>query len=281
MSKLCTNIYRFLDYPRWLKAEYEARRAVDPGFTHRRFSELCGYKSSGALSLLISCKRNLSREALERIATALGMDSGERVHFRRMLDYEQADDFAARAAVLDRMKAARRFAEEWADRLDAVDYYRDWHVPVVRELVALDDFVEEPAWMSARMHHRVGADACALAIDRLLAIGMLERDDEGRLRQTDAILSTPPEVRSEALKEFQRQMMWLAGEALDTQASERRDMRVVTMAISRQQASDLKTLLGQLQKEALDIVSRDEPIEAVYQLNTQLFELTQPKEPGS
>lgn len=274
MSQLHSNIFAFVDYPRWLRAEYEARRAADAAFSHRRFSELCGYRSSGALSLLMSGQRSLSREALDRIATVLRMTAAERAHFGRMLDYEQADDFRARAAVLDRMRAAQRFAKEWDGKLDAVEFYRSWYVPVIRELVALQDFREDPEWMARRLAHTVRPADCAAAVERLLEIGMLRRDESGALRQADAILATPEEVRSEALAEFQRQMMWLAGEALDTQPSDERDMRVTTMAISRGQAAEIKAVLTQLHREVLAIVARDEPIEEAYQLNTQFFALT-------
>ena len=72
--------------------------------------------------------------------------------------------------------------------------------------------------------------------------------------------------------------MDLAKEALDTQPADQRDMRVITMGISRNQARQIKALLTDVQKQVLAIVSNDEPIEVVYQLNTQLFALTNPPE---
>ncbi len=269
-----TDIYRFVDYPSWLRAEYEARKADDGGFSHRRFSALCGYRSSGALALIMSGQRNLSRDAAARVATALELDAGERAHLLRMLDYEQADDFAARAAVLDRMKASRRFAEQWRDTIDAYAFYRDPWAPLVRELISLDDFREDPAWMAERLHADVSPEACADAVERLVEMGLLERDDDGCLRHTRRVVATPPELRSDALKRFQRQMMQLASDALDSQPPEVRDMRVTTMAVSSAQATRIKALMTQLHKEVLAIVAEDEPIEVVYQLNTQFFALT-------
>jgi uncharacterized protein (TIGR02147 family) len=271
-----TDIFRFLDYASWLRAEYEAWKEADPSFSHRSFSRACGYRSSGALALVMSGRRNLSRQGAARVANALGLDAGERAHLMRMLDFEQADDFAARAAVMERMKSARRFSEHWQDTIDAYAFYEDWRAPLVRELLSLDDWREDPEWMASRIHARVTPAQCAKALALLIEQGHVERDGEGRLRPTHRIVATQTEARSDALKAFQKHMMALAADALDTQEPDRRDMRVVTMAISQAQAARIKALLVQTHKEVLAIVAEDEPIEAVYQLNTQLFALTDP-----
>ena len=273
-----TDIFRFVDYPSWLRAEYEGRKTAKAGFTHRAFSAICGYKSSGALALIMSGRRNLSRTAAQRVAEAFSLNAGERAHLMRMLDLEGAEDFAARAAVLDRMRASKQFVEHYRGTIDAYAYYVDPWAPVVMELVALDDFVEDPAWIAERLHAGVDAATVADALRRLEETGQLRRDESGQLMHGQRVVATaeevPAEVRSEALKRFQRQMMALAGDALDSQERERRDMRVTTMAISRDQAARLKAVMTQLHREVLAIVSEDEPIEVVYQLNTQLFALT-------
>jgi uncharacterized protein (TIGR02147 family) len=105
-------------------------------------------------------------------------------------------------------------------------------------------------------------------------MGYLKRNPNGRLVPTQKIISTPSEVRSDVLKRHQKKMMKLASDALDTQPPATRDMRVATVAISQNQASQIKSLLTQLQKDVLAIVEEDEPIEVVYQLNTQWFALT-------
>ena len=214
------------------------------------------------------------------MALAFELDAGERAHLVRMLDYEGAEDFAARAAVLGRMKASRRFAEHWQGTIDAYAFYEDPLVPVVRELVSLDDFREDAEWMASRVHGGVKPKDCATALEQLLELGHIERQPDGTLQLVRRIVATPAEVQSDTLKAFQRSMMDRASLALDSQERERRDMRVTTMAISEAQAVRIKALMTQLHKEVLAIVAEDEPIESVYQLNTQLFSLTDPQPAG-
>lgn len=281
---LLTDIFCYLDVADWLSAEYAARVEADPSLTHRRFSALCGYRSSGAISLISSGRRRMSRRAADRVAGALGLDPPERDHLRRMVEFSHAESFDERARLVERMQAARRFAEQWRGTIDAYSFYREWTLPVVRELVSLPDFEEDPAWIVSRLHPRITVRQAAEALEELQRLGHLQRAADGRLHIATPIVATPSEVRSDALKNFQRKMMTLAGEALDTQGPDRRDMRVVTMAISEGQAARIKALLIQLHKEVLAAVEEDEPIETVVQLNTQLFALTDPPaapgEPG-
>lgn len=218
----------------------------------------------------------MSRRSADRIAATLGLEPAERDHLRRMVEFSHAESFEERAALLERMTAAQRFATEWKGTIDAYAFYRDWTLPVVRELVSLPDFREEPEWAASRLHAEITPKQAAEALRRLEELGYLVRDSAGRLQQANPILATPAEVRSETLIQFQRRMMALAGDALTTQESDRRDMRVTTMAVSQRQAARVKSLLTQLHKDVLAIVAEDEPIETVVQLNTQLFALTDP-----
>ncbi len=272
------DIFRYKSYAKWLGDAFDAVQAQDAGMTHRKFSELCGYKSSGAISLIATGKRRLSVEGCRRIAAALRLNAGQSQHLEYMVHYEQAEDFESRASWLRRMRAAKRFAEVWEDTLKAYDVYAHWYLPVLLEVVSLPDFQEDPAWVVARVHQRITPQQVRDGIEQLERLGFLERGEDGRLSRLDMIISTPAEVSSDVLKQHQREMMKLAADALDSQVRERRDMRVMTVAISHAQAARIKGRLTQFQKELAEIVAEDEPIEGVYQLNTQWFELTDPPE---
>ena len=269
-------IYTFIQVRDWLSGVFEALKASDPSMTHRSFSKVCGYKSSGGISLILSGKRRLTESGARRIARAVGLSAVEAQHLMLMVAFEQAEDFEERSKLLGRMRAAQRFSEVWADTLRSYAFYGEWYLPVLREMVSLPDFVEDPKWISGRISARLSPKAATEGIARLVELGFLTRDESGRLKPVHQIIATPSEVRSDVLKRHQRDMMGLAGEALDTQPRQERDMRVMTVAISRGQAERIKARLTQLHKELLEIVSQDEPIEQVYQLNTQWFALTNP-----
>jgi len=206
----------------------------------------------------------------------LALEPAALAHWLLMVACESAEDFDTRARLLKKMRAAQRFAEVWQDTLQAYDFYSAWYLPVVREVISLDDFVNDPQWIADRVHAHLTPKQAQEALSKLQALGFVRCDGEGALVVAEPIISTPAEVRSDTLKHHQRQMMRLASDALDTQARTARDMRVISMAISHAQAARIKAHLVQLHKEVLAIAAENEPIEVVYQLNTQWFALTNP-----
>ncbi len=270
------DIFTFIDYRAWLGEVFDTMRQSDPSLTHRTFSTMCGYRSSGAIALILSGKRRLTEKAARRLARTLKLDAEQAHHLNLMVAYEQAEGFDARARLMRKMKSAARFAEAWSDSLDAYEFYGEWYLPVLREMISLPDFEENPRWIAARLHQRLAPRLITQGMEQLLNLGFVERDENGKLRPKERIISTPSEVTSDVLKQHQRDMMAKASDALDTQPRHMRDMRVATVAISRHQADRIKGLMVQLQKDVLDVVSEEEPIEVVYQYNTQWFALTNP-----
>ncbi|MFT6400275.1 MAG: hypothetical protein ACJAYU_005046 [Bradymonadia bacterium] len=275
MARPYPDILAYLDFRAWLTDAVAEARAADPALTYRELAAACGYKSSGAMTLVMTGRRGLSQAGASRVASFFGLSTDERAHFKRMHAYATTNDFKARADLLESMQVAQRFAKEWRAELDTVAFYRSWFVPVVRELVSLDDFQEDPDWIRRRIRPSITRRQAEQALRVLCGTGQLVRNASGGLVQAQPVQLTDAEVRSDALRYHQQEMMRLAAQALVDQPAEERDMRVVTMAISHNQASEIKALLTQTQREVMAIVTRDEPIEAVYQLNTQLFALTE------
>jgi len=121
------DIFRYIDYRGWLAETFEAWQAVDASMTHRRFSQLCGYRSSGAIALVTSGRRRLSNAGAKRIAKVLALDPTARAHLLLRVAFARAADLATRARLAQPMRSAQRFAAGSAHTLQAADSYGAWH----------------------------------------------------------------------------------------------------------------------------------------------------------
>ncbi len=253
------DVFRVLDYRAWLREAVDANFADDPALSLRALSARCGFRSTGGLSLVLSARRNLTPDTARRVGAGLGLTVREQEHLALLVAWDRADDPAERSELFARLRAARSFVEVFEGSLHTYDFYRSWWLPILRELVALDDFEENADWIAERVWPRIAPAEITRGIRRLEELGFLVRDESGRLRQHQPIVATEHEVVSDALL---------------VQPPDLRDMRVMTMAISASQAERIKARLEAVHREILGIVSDDEPIEVVYQLNTQFFALS-------
>jgi uncharacterized protein (TIGR02147 family) len=82
-------------------------------------------------------------------------------------------------------------------------------------------------------------------------------------------------VQTIAVKNFQKDMIRLAMEALDRVPREDRDISTLSISTSRDCLEAIRERLAEMRREIMDLVRREEKTEEVYQLNFQIFPLTQ------
>src|SRR5262249_40376516 len=143
----------------------------------------------------------------------------------------QAQTVAERNRAFERVAANRRFRA--ARRLEGplFEYLTHWFYPVVRELSARTDFRDDPKWIAAQILPAVSADDVRRALATLEQLGLLVRDDRGRLVRGDPSLTTGHEVRSLVIPAYHRQMIERAGSSVDAVPPEERDISALTVCV--------------------------------------------------
>ena len=113
------------------------------------------------------------------------------------------------------------------------------------------------------------------AISRLMKLELL-KIHKGKLIQTEANLTTTFDVPSDALKEFHRQLLKKAQDALTLQSVEERSISSITIAIAEHDVpifkERIKDFIFNMNEET---ESKDSPKDEVYCLGIQFFRLTE------
>ena len=267
-----------LDYRAYLRDVYDRRKSEDPQFSYRVMAQQVGFASAGSLKLAIDGKRNLSQKKAQQIGAALGMSQEETEYFCALVSFCDSKTNEERNQAFSRMKSIRRFRGIRKVELAKYEYFKHWHHLAIREMVSLDDFREDPEWISKRLLFPLPPRDVTRTISKLEKLGFLMRDKEGTLKPSDPVAHTEVEIQEEIAsliaKNFHQEMLTRAAESMDRIVPEKRDIRALTLAISRDQAEKIKTMNVQHMKAILDVALEDEPIEDVYQLNVQWFPLT-------
>jgi uncharacterized protein (TIGR02147 family) len=112
------------------------------------------------------------------------------------------------------------------------------------------------------------------AVKVLCELGMLERDAEGNLTQTDPLVETPVKPLGHHVVKFHRTMMKHASDALDHVPREQREIASLTLCISEQHMSELKAELVELRQSLLQRYQSNGDAERVVQVNFQMFPLS-------
>jgi uncharacterized protein (TIGR02147 family) len=267
------DIFAFLDYREYLRAYYEYAKQ-HRRFSYRAFSRRAGLRSPNYLKLVMDSERNLTREMARRFAAACGLQDEAALYFRILVGFNQARTVEERNRWYRRLKRNRRYREVHLLDLAYDAYHSHWYLPAIRELVASRDFREDYRWIAERLAPPIRPQQARMAVETLLQLGLLERDQKGNLRRKEATVSTGPEVYSLHLANFHRSMLAHAASSLDRLPAEQRDISSVTLCLDESGLERVKRALQRFRRELLDIDELETSPRQVIQVNFQLFPLT-------
>jgi len=270
---LTIDVFAYFDYRAFLRDAYADLKERQPGFSFRWFARRAGMTSPNFLKLVMDGKRNLTAASSERFATALDLTGSETAFFRELVGFGQARTAAEKNRHFERIGSYRQHRAVCALERDQFEYLSHWWYPAIRELITCEGFVEDDEWIAGQLVPAITPAQARQAIELLLALGFVERDASGRLRQREPLLSTGPEVRSLAVGNFHRQMMERAAESIDLVDRELRDISGVTVALSAESFQLVKQRIVELRAELLALSAGEAHPTRVVQVNFQLFPL--------
>jgi uncharacterized protein (TIGR02147 family) len=268
-------LFLYDNYRRYLRDWYVEAKGRNPRVSYRFLSRQAGFSSPNFLKLVMDGQRNLSAEAVGKVAKALKLRPDELPYFRHLVSMNQAANTEERAHHAERLLESRFRADRPRTAASPSSYYAHWYNIPVRELVSLPDFREDASWIARQFIEPLQESEATAALESLLALGLIERGSDGRLKQTEAFVSTGDEVSSAFIAQFHREMLGRAAQSLDGVPARLRELSSVTLGLSRANAAKLKLLIQNFRRDLLAVANAPQDCEAVYQVNLQLFPLTQ------
>jgi len=266
-------IFDYIDYRSFLRDFYSVNKSEKKYFSYRYFSGRAGIKSPVFLKLVMDGKRNLTRNMVEKFATALKFNEKERVYFRNLVLFNQAQNSQEKQEHYLVLKSMAGMVKEHVIGSDLYDYYDKWYISVIRELICLRNFKDDFRKIASAVFPKIRPMQAKKALELLLRLGLVRKIGDGSYEQTQKAITTGSEVNSLAIRNFNRNMLLLAENSLDKVSRSNRHISGITVGISGQCYHVLTAEIEAFKERVVKIVNADEKSENVYQLNLQLFPL--------
>ena len=273
-SRAPVDVFRYRDYREFLAAFYAQGKAG--GLSYRRFSRLAGLGAPNYLKLVIDGQRNLSPEMAERFARACRLNEESTQYFTLLVAFNQASDDGERNALHEALSQFARFRS--SQRLDLAerDYHSSWFIPAIRELVTCSGFREDASWIAAQLEPAISEKEAAHALEVLLRLGLLQRDDSGKLVQVSRAVSTGQQANGLYIRNYHAELMQRAQHAMHHLPPEERYISGLTLSASPATLAVVVRRVLELRQELIALCDADPEPSRVVQLNLQLFPLSRP-----
>ena len=263
-----------------LKKALDRQIRRNPGYSLRALARAVG-ASPSYMSRVLAGKRPISGPRLESVMRALSIDDSTRALLERSILQETANRKTHARAALDELlsrkpEAAAPSIENYEERaLSEFNALDPWYRIAITELTTCTDFESS----SSEIAKRLGLTEKQVqdSLEDLARSGILKKVD-GRWTKTSIKMRFPTTRSHPAIRRHQQRMMERAIQHLMTETSDRafdaRTISSITLAANPRNLKKARKLLTEALYEVTELLTQGDCTE-VYQLNLQLFPLTQ------
>jgi uncharacterized protein (TIGR02147 family) len=223
---------------------------------------------------MLKGERNLTIQAAIQIAHVLKLNKREKSYFQTMVLFCQAKNHEDKKQFFEEMM---RYRESTVRVLDANHYmfYDTWYNTAVRESLAFFPLRDDNfAKLGKCIIPSINEMQVAAAIKLLMELQLVEKDENGYYKRTDALLSTGNNIRSLTLNNFIIHTMKLAENAINTGIKET-NLSSVSFSISEMDFEAIQEEIRQCRRKIMEIAKNSAIPDRVYQFNVQLFPITE------
>lgn len=278
------SIYTYTDYREFIRDCYNEKKNSEK-LTLRDFARKAGFNTHTFLANVMENKRSLTSDSAAKVARGLGLEPNERTYLELLVKFDNARTVDDKNDVYEQMCACMPRSEIRKIGSEYYEIFRNPYVITIRELIALPDFQENAKWLAKKLQPHVTPAQAEKALQTLIDAKLIERDENGRLIQATADLTTGAEVRSLAVALYHKQLLELAARSIDETPAKNRDISSLTLNIGKTDFDFIKRRTAAFRVEILDFLKkkRDEapadlPVDierAIYYLNMQFFNATE------
>lgn len=273
MKRSQLDIFEYTDFRAWLKDRFSELKASDKKYSLRYLARKMGLSSNSHLKMVMDGSHNMSIDLARKVARFFILNKQETDFFVNLVKYGQARNTREKSEALDELRKVSQFVKLHQLELDQFDYYNDKLTLILRELVVLPDFKEDTKWIARQLPFKATAGEIHKAIDKLVRLKLLSRDEDGTLFVTNPHVTTGNSIDKVALRSYYMNGFSDAAGSLEMPGTYRH-VGGITMAISRKTYDKIVNHFQEFLNVIRSEVSADERPDSVYQLVLGLHPLT-------
>jgi uncharacterized protein (TIGR02147 family) len=273
----------YLDFRKFLAAYYNYRREISKNdirpYNYGVFSAGADIKSPNYLKMIIEGRRNLSPEMIGKFAKALGLNKEQTEEFRILVMYGQASDPAERNMHLKELNEFRVSQKLKSGEIDSKTWAK---VPtwVIFAATEQEGMSANPQTLRKILRDKASVDEIESALNNLLESGELVKDETtGELKRARQLMENSEEISVAMIRKLQSELMYLGLESLYQDSATEREFGSATLSLTKAEFDELRLTLRKIRKDAqknTSVARANSKGERVYQLNLQLFPVTNP-----
>ena len=266
-------IFDYLEYRDFLRDHYNFNKNSHHFFSFRYISGKTGLDASFYVKVL-NKQKHIADKAIPTLIKFLHLNRTEGDYFTILVKFNKAKQHEQEMFYFEKLLALSKPAATVLDK-EMFEYFSSWWNIALRELINIVPSVTDPKELAARLLPPITPAQARRSLALLTKLGIIERRDDGMFHLVNDFVTTDGTIQSMAVRSFQKEMLRLAGESIERVPRRGRDISTLTISTSRECLDLIRDRLAEIRREIMELVRKEEKTDEVYQLNFQIFPLTQ------
>ena len=272
---LLPDVFDFLNYREFIIQRMAAMQANNPRLSQNSIARRAGFKSTQLLSMILHGKRGLSKDKILSLAVALKLDDRSPEYFGIIVAIGEAESHSEQVELLSKIRTSFQNGLFGPISDCRSEFLRHWYLPAIRELVSVQNFSENPEWISSMLG--ISAQEASDSILLLVENNFLKRTESG-LERSEPSIHNFGKLSQISVTQYNMQMLEKSFQAVP-KSKEERYLESLTFSMPKHLMPQLRESIKRFVREIDELVESHEVRDEVWQMNIQLFTLmaTSPK----
>ncbi len=267
------SIYHYTNPRQYLLDYLSARQLNEKTFSVRKWAKEMELKSHSLLVMLLQGKRQLRIQHCHFLLRGLSFSLNESAYFEAIIQYQNAKTIEEKTFIAKLMNELNPGREVKTKEVLEFKIISGWVHMAIMAMTELKDFRGTETEIHRLLAGKLTLSEIRAALTRLLDMELLKWDEVSRLVPTFNQITTRDDIQNEGAKEYHRQVIALAANAIDKQKLEEREFQSFTMAIAKEKIPLAKEMIRRFRRKLSQAVSGEG--DEVYQTSIQFFRLTE------
>lgn len=219
--------------------------------------------SSGFLPLILSRKRTLNEDVLEKILGHFKFNAKEIAFAKSLRVVGFSEDASERDAALKAIGKFKAYRESNQSEFEIYKYLSHWYYVAIKEMTELNDFKEDSKWIQDRLCYKVSQKDIEDALQFLKDNRILAYSG-GRLKAVNRDLNCEEGIYKISLGSFHKQVLDLAWRAIDEVPREKRRLLGHTLKIDSKKIEEANAILAEAFEKLKQLHSDEKNQEEIY-----------------
>ena len=268
-------IFAYLDYREFLRDYYQSKKAANPAFSLRAFSDKIGFKAKDFISRVMQGDKNLSTQSIQKIVTGLKFGKREASFFEDLVWFNQAETMDEKNSWFQKMQNELKIVRftEGQHQLAFYQYqvYSHWRHLVVRSLIGMYGFHGDFTSLAKSVHPTITIEEAKESVELLEKCNLVKKNEDGSYELVNKDITTGDRTSKIALRGFHQHCLALGAESIDRDPPTMRNISGLTLGISQAGYEKIVERMSAFRKEIAQIANEDKDADKVYQMQLLLF----------